>query len=129
MEYRFDEKARYSKTHEWVRVEGAEAVVGITDYAQNKLSDVVFTDLPAVGKELKKEAAFMVIESVKAAEDVFSPVSGAVTACNEKLVKAPELVNKDPFGEGWLVRVRLSNAKELDSLMDLTSYRKFVEAL
>jgi glycine cleavage system T protein/glycine cleavage system H protein len=129
MEYRFDEKARYSKTHEWVRMDGAEAVVGITDYAQNKLSDVVFTDLPAVGKELKKETAFMVIESVKAAEDVFSPVSGAVTARNEKLVKAPELVNKDPFGDGWLVRVRLSNAKELDSLLDPASYRKFVETL
>ena len=129
MEYTFDEKARYSKTHEWVRVDGAEAVVGISDYAQNKLSDVVFTDLPAVGKELTKESAFMVIESVKAAEEVFAPVSGTVTARNEKLVKAPELVNKDPFGDGWLVRVRLSNVKELDSLMDLASYRKLVETL
>ncbi len=129
MEYKFDEKARYSKTHEWVRMDGAEAVVGITDYAQNKLSDVVFTDLPAVGKVLTKESAFMVIESVKAAEEVFAPVSGAVTARNEKLVKAPELVNKDPFGDGWLVRVRLSDVKELDSLMDLASYRKLVETL
>ena len=129
MEYKFDEKARYSKTHEWVRMDGAEAVVGITDYAQNKLSDVVFTDLPAVGKELAKESAFMVIESVKAAEEVFAPVSGAVTARNEKLVKAPELVNKDPFGDGWLVRVRLKDVKELDSLMDLASYRKLVETL
>jgi len=129
MEYKFDEKARYSKTHEWVRMDGAEAVVGITDYAQNKLSDVVFTDLPAVGKEIAKESAFMVIESVKAAEEVFAPVSGAVTARNEKLVKAPELVNKDPFGDGWLVRVRLKDVKELDSLMDLASYRKLVETL
>ncbi len=110
-------------------MDGAEAVVGITDYAQNKLSDVVFTDLPAVGKVLTKESAFMVIESVKAAEEVFAPVSGAVTARNEKLVKAPELVNKDPFGDGWLVRVRLSDVKELDSLMDLASYRKLVETL
>ncbi|MGO9411167.1 MAG: glycine cleavage system protein GcvH [Spirochaetia bacterium] len=129
MEYRFDETVRYSKTHEWVRVEGNEAVVGISDYAQDKLSDVVFTDLPAVGKEIAKEKPFMVIESVKAAEDVFAPVSGTVTARNEKLVKSPELVNKDPFGEGWLVRVRLGNAKELDSLMDLAAYRKFVETL
>jgi len=129
MEYKFDEKARYSKTHEWVRMDGAEAVVGITDYAQNKLSDVVFTDLPAVGKEIAKESAFMVIESVKAAEEVFAPVSGVVTARNEKLVKAPELVNKDPFGDGWLVRVRLKDVKELDSLMDLASYRKLVETL
>jgi glycine cleavage system H protein len=129
MEYRFDQTARYSKTHEWVRMDGTEAVVGISDYAQDKLSDVVFADLPAVGKELKKETAFMVIESVKAAEDVIAPVSGTVTARNEKLVKSPELVNKDPFGEGWLVRVSLSNAKELDSLMDLAAYRKFVEGL
>ena len=129
MEYKFDQTVRYSKTHEWVRMDGAEAVVGISDYAQDKLSDVVFTDLPAVGKELKKETPFMVIESVKAAEDVFAPVSGTVTARNEKLEKSPELVNKDPFGEGWLVRVRLSNAKELDSLMDLAAYRKFVETL
>lgn len=129
MEYKFDQTVRYSKTHEWVRMDGAEAVVGISDYAQDKLSDVVFTDLPAVGKELKKDTAFMVIESVKAAEDVFAPVSGTVTAGNEKLVKSPELVNKDPFGEGWLVRVRLRDAKELDSLMDLAAYRKFVESL
>jgi glycine cleavage system H protein len=129
MEYRFDETVRYSKTHEWVRVDGAEVVVGISDYAQDKLSDVVFTDLPTVGKELKKETPFMVIESVKAAEDVFAPVSGTVTARNEKLEKSPELVNKDPFGDGWLVRVRVSNVKELDGLMDLAAYRKFVETL
>ncbi len=129
MEYRFDDTVRYSKTHEWVRMDGAEAVVGISDYAQDKLSDVVFTDLPAVGKELKKETAFMVIESVKAAEDVFAPVSGTVVSRNEKLTKSPELVNKDPFGDGWLVRVRLSNKAELDSLMDPAAYRKFVETL
>ena len=129
MEYRFEEKARYSKTHEWVKMDGSEAVVGISDYAQEKLSDVVFVDLPAVGKELAKETACMVIESVKAAEEVFAPVSGVVTARNEKLVKSPELVNKDPFGDGWLVRVRLSDAKELDSLMDPASYKKFVETL
>ncbi len=129
MAYRFDEKVRYSKTHEWVRVEGAEAVVGISDYAQDKLSDVVFVDLPAVGKELKKETACMVIESVKAAEEVFAPVSGSVIARNEKLVKSPELVNKDPFGEGWLVRVRMSDPQEPDSLMDAAAYRKLLETL
>lgn len=129
MEYRFDEKARYSKTHEWVRTDGAEAVVGISDYAQDKLSDVVFVDLPAVGKELSKGGACMVIESVKAAEEVFAPVSGVVTARNEKLVKSPELVNKDPFGEGWLVRVRPGDPKELDTLLDVTAYKKLVETL
>jgi glycine cleavage system H protein len=129
MEYRFDEKARYSKTHEWVRVEGGEAVIGISDYAQNKLSDVVFVELPAAGKELRAGSACMVIESVKAAEEVFAPVSGAVIARNGKLEKAPELVNKDPFGDGWLVKVTLADPREVDSLMDTKAYRKFVETL
>lgn len=129
MEYRFDEKARYSKTHEWVRVEGGEAVVGISDYAQNKLSDVVFVELPAIGKELRRETACMVIESVKAAEEVFAPLSGVVTARNGSLDKSPELVNKDPFGEGWLLKVKMSDPGELDSLMDAVAYRKYVETL
>jgi glycine cleavage system H protein len=129
MDYKIDEKARYSKTHEWVRVQGGEAVMGVTDYAQHTLSDVVFVDLPAAGKELRAGAACMVIESVKAAEEVFSPVSGTVTARNEALVKAPELVNKDPFGEGWLVKVKLSAPKELDSLMDAAAYRALLETL
>lgn len=129
MDYRFDEKARYTKSHEWARVEGVEAVVGISDYAQHTLSDVVFVDLPAVGKELRREAACMVIESVKAAEDVFAPVSGTVSGRNEKLAKQPELLNTDPFGEGWLVRVKLSDPKELDSLMDAAAYRAYVAGL
>ncbi len=120
---------RYSKTHEWVRREGAEAVIGVSDYAQNKLSDVVYVELPAVGKALSAAAACMVIESVKAAEEVFAPVSGAVSARNEKLEKNPELVNQDPFGEGWLVKVTLSNAKELESLMDAAAYRAYVQTL
>jgi glycine cleavage system H protein len=129
MDYRFDEKARYSKTHEWVRREGAEAVIGVSDYAQNKLSDVVYVELPAVGKELKAGTTCMVIESVKAAEEVFAPVSGSVSALNPKLEKNPELVNQDPFGEGWLVRVTLSDAKEADGLMDAAAYRAYVQTL
>ncbi len=129
MDYRFDEKARYSKTHEWVRVEGGQAVIGISDYAQHKLSDVVFVELPALGKELRAGASCMVIESVKAAEEVFAPVTGPVAARNEKLEKAPELVNRDPFGEGWLVKVTLSDPRELESLMDAAAYRKLVETL
>ncbi len=109
MDYTVDEKVRYTKTHEWVRREGGEAVVGISDYAQNHLSDVVFVELPAMGKEMQAGKACMVIESVKAAEEVFAPVSGVVSGRNEKLEKAPELVNKDPFGEGWLVKVKLGN--------------------
>ncbi len=129
MDYRFDEKARYSKSHEWARAEGGEAVIGISDYAQHKLSDVVFVDLPAIGKELRREAAYMVIESVKAAEDVFAPVTGTITARNENLAKQPELLNSDPFGEGWLVRVKLADAKELSSLMDAAAYRAYVATL
>jgi len=129
MEYRVDEGVRYSRTHEWVRREGAEAVVGISDYAQDKLSDVVFVDLPAAGKELKAGASFLVIESVKAAEEVFAPLSGTVSARNERLVKEPELVNKEPFAEGWLVRVKIADPKELDSLMDAAAYRALLATL
>jgi glycine cleavage system H protein len=129
MDYRIDKAARYTKSHEWVRVEGGEAVIGISDYAQHTLSDVVFVDLPPVGKQLKREAACMVIESVKAAEDVFAPVSGAVIARNESLGKQPERVNSDPFGEGWLLRVKLTDAKELDSLMDADVYAAYVATL
>ena len=129
MDYRFDEKVRYSKTHEWVRREGAEAVIGVSDYAQNKLSDVVYVELPAAGKELTAGTACMVIESVKAAEEVFAPVSGPVSGRNEKLEKNPELVNQDPFGEGWLVRVTLSDAREVDALMDAAAYRAYVQTL
>jgi len=133
MEHRFDETARYAKTHEWVRVEGtgaaAEAVIGVSDYAQEKLSDVVFVELPAPGKPLEREKPFTVIESVKAAEDVIAPVSGTVIAANPKLEKSPELVNKDPYGDGWIVRVKLADVAELSSLMDATAYRAYLEGL
>ena len=129
MEYRFDAAARYTRTHEWVRAEGGEAVIGVSDYAQHALSDVVFVEVPGPGSPLTRGEPFTVIESVKAAEDVLAPVTGTVTAKNARLEKEPELVNKDPFGEGWLVRVKLSGAKELDALMDEAAYRKFVASL
>ena len=129
MEYRFDAAARYTRTHEWVRVEGGEAVIGVSDYAQHSLSDVVFVEAPGPGTPLDREKPFTVIESVKAAEDVIAPVTGTVTAKNARLEKEPELVNKDPFGDGWLVRVKLADAKELDALMDEAAYRKFVASL
>jgi glycine cleavage system H protein len=129
MEHKVDQKARYAKTHEWVRIEGGEAVIGISDYAQDKLSDIVFVELPAVGKELKAGAACMVIESVKAAEEVFSPVSGSVVGRNEALEKSPELVNSDPFGQGWLVRVKLSAPAEAASLMDAAAYSSYLATL
>ena len=129
MEYRFDAGARYARSHEWVRVEGGEAVIGVSDYAQHSLSDVVFVETPAPGAALVRGTAFTVIESVKAAEDVIAPVSGVVTSKNVRLEKEPELINRDPFGEGWLVRVKLSDPKELDSLMDEAAYRTFVASL
>jgi glycine cleavage system H protein len=129
MEYRFDETVRYSKTHEWVRPGAGEAVIGISDYAQHKLSDVVYVELPSQGKKLASGTACMVIESVKAAEEVFAPVSGTVVAQNEALGKTPELVNSDPYGNGWLLKVRLADPKELESLMDAASYRAYVATL
>ncbi len=129
MEHKVDQKVRYTKTHEWVRIEGGEAVIGISDYAQSKLSDVVFVELPAAGKELKAGSACLVIESVKAAEEVFAPVSGSVIARNEALEKKPELVNNDPFGEGWLVRVKLAAPGEADSLMDAAAYTSYISSL
>jgi glycine cleavage system H protein len=129
MDYKLDRNVRYAKSHEWVRVEGGEAVIGVSDYAQHTLSDVVFVDLPAAGKELRRGAACLVIESVKAAEDVFSPVSGTVAARNEVLEKHPELVNSDPFGEGWLFRAKLSDPKELDALMNADDYAAYVATL
>jgi glycine cleavage system H protein len=129
MDYKVDQKARYAKTHEWVRVEGGEAVIGISDYAQDKLSDIVFVEVPEVGKELAVGAACMVIESVKAAEEVFAPVSGSVVGRNEALEKSPELVNTDPFGQGWLVRVKLASPGEVAALMDAAAYTAYLATL
>jgi len=126
MDYKVDPQARYAKTHEWVRVEGGEAVIGISDYAQNKLSDIVFIEVPGLGTELKAGAACMVIESVKAAEEVFAPVSGSVVARNELLEKTPEVVNTDPFGKGWLVRVKLAAPAEAAGLMDAAAYTAYL---
>ncbi len=119
---------KYSKTHEWVEVlEGSKARIGISNHAQEELGDIVYVDLPEVGKEIKKGEEFMSIESVKAAEDIYAPVSGKVVAVNEKLSDTPELVNQDAEGEGWLVEVELSDPSELDDLMTEEEYKKFVE--
>ena len=113
---------RYTKDHEWVRVDGDEAVVGITDYAANQLGDIVFVELPDAGRTLSQHATFGVVESVKAVSDLFSPVSGEVTSGNDALAAAPELVNSDPFGEGWMIRVKLGNPTEVDGLLDAAAY-------
>ena len=113
---------RYTKDHEWVRVDGDEAVVGITDYATNQLGDIVFVELPDVGRTLSQSATFGVVESVKAVSDLFAPVSGEVTSGNDALAAAPELVNSDPYGDGWMIRLKLGNPTEVDELLDAAAY-------
>jgi glycine cleavage system H protein len=120
---------RYTKDHEYVRVEGGEAVVGISDYAQQQLGDVVFTEMPAVGKALKKGDAAAVVESVKAASDVFAPVSGEVIAVNSEVESTPGLINEDALGRGWLFRVKLADSAELSGLMDEPAYADFLKTL
>jgi glycine cleavage system H protein len=113
---------RYTKEHEWVRVAGDEATVGVTDFATEQLGDIVFVDLPEVGRTLDQFASFGVVESVKAVSDLFAPVSGEVVATNEKLASSPELVNRDPFGDGWILRVRMSAPAEVDELLEPAAY-------
>jgi glycine cleavage system H protein len=121
---------KYSKTHEWVRLEsdGITAATGITDHAQNTLGDITFVELPKVGAQLKQGGESGVIESVKAASDLMSPVSGTVASVNSALDSAPETINSDPYGAGWLYTVKLANASEVDSLMDAAAYEKFLES-
>jgi glycine cleavage system H protein len=120
---------KYTRDHEWIRVEADTAVIGITDYAQTQLGDVVYVELPAVGRRVEKGKEAAVVESVKAASEVYAPVSGEVIAVNDALSGEPGKVNADPMGEGWFLKLRIANAKELDELMDEASYQSFVEGL
>ena len=120
---------RFTKEHEWVRMEGEEAVVGITDYAQQQLGDVVFVELPEVGKTLAQGDEAAVVESVKAASEVYAPVSGTVTAVNEQLPDEPGLVNTSPMADGWFFRMEPSDPAELNQLMDEAAYQAFVAEL
>jgi glycine cleavage system H protein len=124
---KFDPTCRYMESHEWVRVEGDEGVIGISDYAQSELNDVVYVELPEVGDTLEKGEEFGTVESVKAASEMYTPVSGEVIAVNEELEDSPELVNQDPFGVGWMIRVRLIAPGELEELLDAEAYRATVE--
>ena len=117
----------YTEEHEWIRVEGDTATVGITDFAQGQLGDVVFVELPSAGQQVTKGGEAAVVESVKAASDVYAPVTGEVTEANGALTDDPSLVNTDPEGEGWFFRLRLSDISELDGLMDADSYKSFCE--
>jgi glycine cleavage system H protein len=115
---------RYTKEHEWVRLEGDEAIVGITQFAADQLGDVVFVELPETGRALEQHATFGVVESVKAVSDLFAPVSGEVTATNEALSGSPELVNSDPFGDGWMLRLRVADPAQVDALLDGSAYEQ-----
>jgi glycine cleavage system H protein len=115
---------RYTKDHEWVRVEGDTATIGVTDFAANQLGDVVFVDLPAVGKAVEQFATFGVVESVKAVSDLYAPLSGEVVAVNGDLGSKPELVNSDPFGDGWMIRVKVGDTTQVDELLDAAGYEK-----
>jgi len=113
---------KYSKSHEWIKIEGDLAVIGITDHAQKALGDITFVDMPETGKKLEKEKEFGVIESVKAASDLYSPVAGEVAEVNSALDDKPEIVNEDPYGNGWIIKIRGFNADELETLLDAQGY-------
>ena len=117
---------RYTKEHEWVNVDGGVAIIGITDYAQNELGDVVFVELPKPGAKLETGKSFGNVESVKAVSEIYAPAAGEVAEANPELANKPELLNSDPHGAGWLVKVRLSNAAELNDLMDGSAYEAYI---
>jgi len=123
----FPKDLKYTKEHEWVRAEGINATVGITDYAQKELGDIVFVDLPEVNSEVEQNSAFGVVESVKAVSDLFSPVSGRVIKVNSELNNAPELVNNDPYGKGWMLIIEMKDPGELKKLFDASQYQAYVE--
>ncbi len=117
----------YTKEHEWIKVEGNEIVVGITDYAQNALTDVVWVELPELGVSVKSMESFANVESVKSVSEIYAPVSGEVTGINEDLEDAPETVNTDPYGDGWICKMRMNDSRELDALLDAAAYKSLIE--
>jgi glycine cleavage system H protein len=122
------EDLHYSKDHEWVRVEGDVSVIGITDYAQNSLGDVVYVELPKAGESFAAHESFGSVESVKAVSEIFTPVGGEVVEVNEALQDEPEKVNTDPYGDGWMIRIRMTNPGEVDSLLSAAEYEDFTKA-
>jgi len=117
---------KYTKDHEWIKVEGDEALIGITDYAQNELGDIVFIEVETEGETLDKEETFGTIEAVKTVSDMFMPLGGEVLEFNETLEQSPEIVNSDPYGDGWIIRIRITDKSELDELMDAAAYKELI---
>lgn len=122
----FPDNLRYTKDHEWIRVEGDEAFIGITDFAQHELGDIVYVEIETVGQQLNAGDIFGTVEAVKTVSDLYLPVDGTITEVNPRLNSNPELVNNDPYGEGWMAKVRLSNGTEIDSLMNAQAYQNLV---
>jgi glycine cleavage system H protein len=124
----FPENLRYTKDHEWIRLDGDTATIGITDFAQKELGDIVYVEIETVGKSLEAEATFGTVEAVKTVSDLFLPVSGTILEVNPALAKTPELVNTDPYGEGWMVKVKVNNVADVEALMDNSAYEKVTGA-
>lgn len=120
---------KYTKDHEWAKIEGDTVTIGITDFAQSALGDIVFVELPEVGKTLNSHQTFGVVESIKSVSDLFSPLAGTVLAANTEVVNAPELCNAEPYGSAWLIKIKLSNPAELNSLLSASDYQNFLSTL
>ncbi len=120
------EDLKYTETHEWVKVEGEVAIIGITDFAQRELSDIVYVELPSVGSSINKGETFGNIEAVKAVEDLYAPITGEIVEVNEKLKNSPELVNQDPYGEGWMIKMKIKNPEELEELLSPEEYKNII---
>ena len=119
----FPAELKYTKDHEWIKIEGNEATIGITEFAQRELGDIVYVDIPSVGKDVAKEEVFGTVEAVKTVSDLFMPITGSITEVNALLDSQPELVNSDPYGDGWMVKVKLSNASEVEGLLSADDYQ------
>jgi glycine cleavage system H protein len=118
---------KYTETHEWIKVEVEKVIIGITDHAQSELTDIVFAELPKIGKEVKKGDELCVVESVKSVSEIYSPVTGKIIKVNNKLEDSPEIINEDPYDDGWLVEIKFSNKEELNELLDSKEYKKMIE--
>lgn len=122
----YPDNLRYTKDHEWIRMEGDEAIIGITDFAQHELGDIVYVEIETVGQEMNAGDVFGTVEAVKTVSDLFLPVNGTITEVNPNLNNNPELVNSDPYGEGWMIKMRVANSADVDSLMDMDAYQQLV---
>lgn len=121
------ENLKYSKDHEWIKIEGEEALIGVTDFAQKELGDIVFVEVETIGETLEKEEVFGTVEAVKTVSDLLLPIGGAILELNEKLEENPELINKDPYEEGWIVKIKITDLSELDNLLNAVEYKKLTE--